>query len=303
MKKITLEDYPFLKAYFQEQPYRISTYSLPSIIAWSNACHQAYYAIENGIVIIATETNSKTHPVKRYLVMPIVPDGLPAVGYLKTIAESKGYGQICFVPEDYIRETGRESLEQHFEIAEQPEYEDYIYPSQDLSTLSGNRYSKKRNLIHQFSREYEHHNRVETGAIIPETVPECIEFLELWCQQRDCDIEQEENMACEKEAVLQALKSIQDLDWRGLWVRVDGRISAFAIMSHLTPEMGVLNFEKAFPHIKGLYQFLDRECARQLFHDYRYINKESDMGLAALADSKRSYHPSEKIKSYCLTLK
>lgn len=255
------------------------------------------------MLIIATETSSKTHPVKRYLIMPIVPDGLPTVDDLKAIASSRGYDQICFVPEDYVKQVGWEALEHHFEISEQPEYEDYIYPAQDLSLLSGNRYSKKRNLIHQFSREYEHRNRVETGAIIPEIVPECIDFLEKWCQQRDCEIEQDESMACEKEAVLQALKSTQELDWRGLWIRVDGSISAFGIMSHLTPEMGVLNFEKAYPHIKGLYQFLDRECARQLFHDYEYINKESDMGIAALADSKRSYHPSEKIKSYCLKLK
>ena len=250
---------------------------------------------------MATETNK--YPEKCYLIMPIVPEGLPSVNDLKSIALSRGYDQIRFVSEDYIKQIGREVLEHHFEITEQPEYEDYIYLAQDLSTLSGNRYSKKRNLIHQFTREYDHLNRLETGAIVPEIVPECIDFLEMWCRQRDCDAEQEENMACEKEAVIQALKSIRELDWRGLWIRVDGNISAFGIMSHLTPEMGVLNFEKAYPHIKGLYQFLDRECARQLFHDYTYINKESDMGLAALADSKRSYHPSEKIKSYCLKLK
>jgi len=74
-------------------------------------------------------------------------------------------------------------------------------------------------------------------------------------------------------------------------------------MSRLTRRIGVLNFEKAYPQIKGLYQFLDNECARQLFYDYEFINKESDMGIPALADSKKSYYPVEKLKSYCLTLK
>jgi len=104
-------------------------------------------------------------------------------------------------------------------------------------------------------------------------------------------------------AVIEALTTVEQMGWRGLWVRVDGEISAFAIMSHLTPEMGVLNFEKAYPAIKGLYQFLDNECARQLFQGYLYMNKESDMGIPALADSKKSYHPVEKLKSYCLKIR
>jgi hypothetical protein len=74
-------------------------------------------------------------------------------------------------------------------------------------------------------------------------------------------------------------------------------------MSHLTQDMGVLNFEKAYPQIRGLYQFLDNECARELFRGYLFMNKESDMGIANLAQSKKSYHPIEKLKSYCLTVK
>jgi hypothetical protein len=74
-------------------------------------------------------------------------------------------------------------------------------------------------------------------------------------------------------------------------------------MSHLTPDMGVLNFEKAYPYIKGLYQFLDNECAKELFHGYVFMNKESDMALATLAQSKKSYHPIEMLKSYSLTIK
>jgi hypothetical protein len=67
--------------------------------------------------------------------------------------------------------------------------------------------------------------------------------------------------------------------------------------------MGILNYEKAFSNVKGLYQFLDNQCAKQLFAGYRYINKESDMSLPNLARMKRSYHPVLRVKSYQLTLK
>ena len=96
---------------------------------------------------------------------------------------------------------------------------------------------------------------------------------------------------------------IEDLEVEGLLVRIEGTVSAFAIRTPLNDDMANLTFEKAFPDIMGLYPFLDRECARQLFSDYQFINKESDMGLAGLAQSKESYHPVLRRKSFCLQLK
>jgi len=64
----------------------------------------------------------------------------------------------------------------------------------------------------------------------------------------------------------------------------------------------ILNIEKADAHIRGLYQFLDQECARRLFEGVEYINKESDMGIPELASSKRSYSPVKRIRSYQLNL-
>mgnify|MGYP000405684838 CR=1 FL=1 len=61
--------------------------------------------------------------------------------------------------------------------------------------------------------------------------------------------------------------------------------------------------EKADAEIKGLYQYFDQQCARRLFNGYTYINKESDLGIAGLAKSKRSYYPVEKVKAYRLLLK
>jgi uncharacterized protein len=301
MKKLTKDDYGVLKEYFERQPYRISSYSLPSMIAWSNACHDATYTIIDGMVFVEATLLGKSR--RRHLSMPVSAFGPPPPDSLFDLVSQLNYQEICFVPGDYIDSVGRSALARFFEIVEQPEYEDYIYLTKDLTELRGNRYAKKRNLIHQFAREYAMKNRVETGKITDATVPECLDFLEKWCALRECTADQKENATCEKEAVVQALTTIEQMGWQGLWVRVDGQISAFAVMSHLTPEMGVLNFEKAYPSIKGLYQFLDNECGRQLFQGYRYINKESDMGVPALADSKKSYHPVEKLKSYCLKIR
>jgi hypothetical protein len=302
MKPLTRKDYPLLKSFFERQPHRLSTYSLPSIIAWNGDCFQSYYEIVHGEVIVVTK-KIRDNDNKGHLIMPIGGHGRPTPITLREMVMSTGCGRICFVPGDYLQEVGDSALHPYFDITEQKEYEDYLYRTQYLVELKGNLYAKKRNLIHQFTRVYVNDKRMAMGMITEKDVSQCLDFLEKWCDLRKCEKEQDENMTCEKSAVIEALHTIEELGWRGLCVRIDGEISAFAIMSHLTQDMGVLNFEKAYPHIKGLYQFLDNECAKELFHGYLFINKESDMGLTALAKSKKSYHPIEKLKSYCLTIK
>jgi len=301
MKKLALEDYPLLRPYFACHPYGLCTYSLPSLIVWSNHVFQTFYAIENDSVLIANESGCR--PEENHLLLPIKPTGLPVPEELAALALQTGYLRYGSVPEDHLEQMGREKIGQYFIISEQPEYDDYVYLTEDLSQLKGNRYAKKRNLLHQFSRDYLQPNRVVTGPITSAVVAECLECLEKWCEIRNCDTDQDLSLACEKEAVINALNHYEQIDMKGLYVRIDGEICAFCLSSHLRPDMGVMNFEKALPHIRGLYQYLDNECAKHLFKNYLYINKESDMGLPALAESKHSYHPVFKIKSYRLALR
>ena len=101
---------------------------------------------------------------------------------------------------------------------------------------------------------------------------------------------------------MNTLKNIDALEVKWILIRIDGRVCAFGISSRLTDTMGVLNFEKAHASIKGLYQFLDNECAKHLFAGCEYINKESDMKLLNLAQSKNTYNPMNMVKPYRLTL-
>ncbi|MDQ1331257.1 MAG: uncharacterized protein QG578_1525, partial [Thermodesulfobacteriota bacterium] len=110
-------------------------------------------------------------------------------------------------------------------------------------------------------------------------------------------------LACEKEAVINTLVNIDLLDVKSLYLRVDSVMSALGIAAYLTDDMGVLHFEKAFANIKGLYQYFDNLCAKSLFTGVTYINKESDMSMPGLAKVKKSYHPAMMIKSYRLDLK
>lgn len=301
MKEITYSDYASLKKYFINQRYMLCVYTLPSLIAWSNEYYRPCGIIENDALIIGAEfTEEKEH---RHLILPISPSKEYSPKELYRVANESGFDNYWFVPGNYIDTYGKKEVESYFKINLQKEYSDYVYLKSDLSELKGNRYSQKRNLIHQFEREYVASNRIETGEITSEVSAECIEFLEKWCIERDCDADPNEDLACEKNAIINTLNHIDILDLKGIYLKVDGEINAFGIATYLTNDMGVLHFEKAFTNIKGLYQYFDNLCAKSLFDGFTYINKESDMSMPGLAKVKKSYHPAMMIKSYRLDLR
>ncbi|MCK9364325.1 MAG: phosphatidylglycerol lysyltransferase domain-containing protein [Syntrophales bacterium] len=298
---LDISSYNFIKTYFAGQPYSLSIYSPAPLIAWSTMNYRSSYIVKDGILFIAGEPEG--HPEERYLILPVAKGRIFLPAELSRFAGDLGFTQYRFAPGDYIENLKKSELDDFFSMEEQSAFTDYVYLTEDLSLLKGNKYSKKRNLINQFSREYLGRGRVSIEAIGQEQSAECIEFLEIWCAEQDCDIDQDFGLYCEKAALVTTLKNIEHLESMGILIRIDDKVSALGIGSKLNGSTGTLNFEKAFSGIKGLYQFLDNECARRLFSDFKYINKESDMNLPNLAESKRSYNPVMRVKSFALKLR
>ncbi|MDM8524840.1 phosphatidylglycerol lysyltransferase domain-containing protein [Desulfococcaceae bacterium HSG8] len=289
-----------MKKFFSSQRYRLCAYSLLSILVWSGKTFHPC-AVANGESLVVGVESDAMHEEKRHLILPLSPGKEYSPKALRDLALKSGFEKYYFVPDDYIRTFGRSETDEFFEIEEQPELHDYVYLTSDLAELKGNKYSKKRNLIKQFRREYA--DRVQIEKITRSAVPECLDFLEKWCEERDCEADPDADLACEKLAATNALENLEILEGRGLLLRIDGVVSAFGIGSRVTEDMGAFHFEKAFSRIKGCYQFFDNLCAKQLFKGYTYINKESNMGVPGIAQAKQSYHPVEIIKSYKLSVK
>jgi len=299
-KQLDITDYQNLRIFFDKQQYRLCDYSLLSLIVWSNQRLKTFYSIDDKTLIVYNKSSSNLND--NHLILPISPDANITPEYLFNLAKKLGFISYWSVPEDYLMKYGAKEIESFFKINEQTEFDDYVYLTNDLMYLKGNKFTRQRNLINQFSKAYLEKEKVDVEMINHDNAEECLNFLNEWCDLRKCDMEHNEGLACEKMAAIKTLNNIDALEVKGILVRIDGKVSAFGIISHLTDDMGVLNFEKANSKIKGLYQFLDNECAKRLFADYKYINKESDMKLPNLAQSKKSYNPVMKIKSYRLTL-
>lgn len=300
-KLLTPSDHNTHRHYFDNQRYPLCAYCLSSIIAWTNTEYKPYGAeFENALIVAAEFAEVQRN---RHLLLPISPERMFAPEELARVAQHAGHTEFWFVPEDYVDHFGKATVERHFTVRPQGAYDDYIYRVGDLADLKGNRYSKKRNLINQFKRDYVNPGRVAIEPIRRENIEACLVFLEAWCQERDCDSEEQVDLACEKQATINALNHFDILELRGILLRIDGKVSAFGVSAPLTADMATLQYEKAFGHINGLYQYFDNACARTLFNGYTYINKESDMGIPGLAKSKKSYHPCRMVRSFRLVMK
>ena len=147
-----------------------------------------------GVIIIINEPAHE--PGGRHLILPMSLKETPSPEYLYKLAKEIGLVKYCFVPETYLERSDRDNIGLYFIVTEQPEYEDYIYLTEDLDQLKGNKYARQRNLIHQFHKVYLSKGRVGIETIASDNVQDCLDFLLKWCIQHNCDLDGNESLAC-----------------------------------------------------------------------------------------------------------
>lgn len=175
---------------------------------------------------------------------------------------------------------------------------DYLYNVQDLVTLSGNRFHKKKNLYNQFVKNYEY----SYDPITADCVEEALDLQDSWCEWRDC--ESSETLVNENEAVFRTLTNWDQLpEALGGALRVDGKIVAFTVGEALSDDTLVVHFEKGHGKYKGVYQAINREfLASESVSSFRLVNREQDLGDEGLRKAKESYHPVDYLKKSTVTL-
>lgn len=168
---------------------------------------------------------------------------------------------------------------------------DYIYLREDLANLSGKKYHGKRNHISAFSKKHDWSFKPIT-AENTEDVKLCAEK---WYKE-NADRE-DKYLRCEKQGVITILDNMELLGVRGGAVYVDGRVVAFTLGSRISDEIFDIHIEKALSDYAEGYTVINREFARTLT-EYKYINREDDMGLEGLRKAKLSYKPAILLKKY-----
>jgi hypothetical protein len=179
-----------------------------------------------------------------------------------------------------------------FEVIEDRDSFDYLYLREEMASLPGNRFHKKKNRINYFTARHEY--EVHTYSALH--LCGCLQLLDEW--GRVAEVEGNRSFGMEMDATADALALADHLGLEGVVVTVGGVVRAFALGERLNRETAVCHFEKADHFMEGLSQLVNREFARLLFGDCRFVNREQDLGEPGLRSAKLSYHPVELVKKY-----
>jgi hypothetical protein len=173
---------------------------------------------------------------------------------------------------------------------------DYVYLREELATLPGAKFHKRKNRLLKFLREEgEGYAYAPLGA---EHVEECRRLASGWCEIR-CSLDRPSTYL-ETEAAVDALVHRDELSLKGGVILLAGQVAAFSLGEELNDDTFVVHFEKAEAGREGLAQLISRDfCLRDL-GQYTYVNREQDLGDPGLRQAKQSYRPVALAEKYRL---
>ena len=289
-KELSLEDKPLFDEIFRRFPPLISEFTFTNLFIWRHAYRLKMTRFKRFLCLMSEK---KADP----FFFPSIGEGdvVECYSALLSYLKEKGHApRICRVPESMAMgiDWKAAGLAAEFDRNQS----DYVYLVEDLATLRGRKYHRKRNHIKKFTGRY----AFKYVPLTPEWISECIRLQDVWCDIRNCDAIP--SLASEALAVKEALTNFEALRIRGGTLRIDGKVEAFTLGEPLNPETVVIHIEKTNPAYDGLYPAINQAFLEHEWAGYLYVNREQDLGEEGLRKAKESYFPHHMANKYSITL-
>lgn len=281
-RPLALTDKPLLDHLCAELQPRISELTFAGLYLFRNAHDYRLTALDNSVIVLG-----KGYDREAYFLPPL--GGNIAHSFKILLAD----GLPLFAADDHF--VTQYCAGTTYQVTELRNSSDYLYLREELATLPGSRFHKKKNRINYFTSRHDHAVSLFSG----EHLTGCLNLLDRLVQNSRDD--RGSSFRLEMEATYEAVQQADILGLDGVVVTINSRVAAFALGECLNRETAVCHFEKADPFIEGLYQLVNREFARLLFQECRYLNREQDLGEMGLRSAKLAYHPVELVKKYMIT--
>ena len=278
-RPLAMTDKPLLDRLCADVQPRVSELSFAALYLFRGA-HGYRLATAAGSIIVL----GRGYDGSAYFLPPLGGDVAAALKIMFS------HGQTLYGADELF--VARYLTESTLHITEQRDSHDYLYLREELATLPGSRFHKKKNHINYFSKRHNY----TVSHLSKKHLGGCLNVLNKW---KDGSMSEERNSRLmEVEAAAEALQSSDALGLEGVVVMVNNTVVAFALGERLNRKTAVCHFEKADPFMEGLNQLINREFARLLFQDCQYVNREQDLGNMGLRNAKLSYHPVDMVKKY-----
>ena len=284
--KLTIESKDSIEEYTKNR-YEICDLSFTNLFLWSFG-ENTEYEIENNVLTIRS-----FYKGKEYYFMP-----LPKEETTENIEEMKRKINKLIdkkVPIHYFNEYWYEKLKDDFPcLKEKRDYEDYIYSFESLSTLKGRHYSKKKNRVANFKRNYD----FVYESITKENIHEVIKFQKKWFDLYSDS--NEEILRNENTGILEILNNWDKLNIKGGLLKVNNEVIAYTLGEKITQNTVLIHIEKALIDYVGSYQAINMFYLEKEWENIELINREDDFGDEGLREAKMSYKPLYLLKKYSI---
>ena len=298
LQPLTLNDKPIFDAYAHRHCTLLSHYNFAPLYVWREHFQFYWTLLTDYLCIFAKQGDDYFMPI-----LPM-PDEIDKRTYLNTINKASQFmlasnrnrhiARIENVPEEMISFFEKNGFRATLKETE------YLYETDTLARLQGDRYKQQRHAYNVFVAKY------PSAKLRPYTAADQDECLLLYDQWREKRSEKSDDpiynamLNDSRSAHRIGVSHADALDLLGRVVRIDGEIRGYTFGYPLGAGTFCVLFEITDLGTKGLAQFIYREFCKELMDTYRWINAMDDSGLENLKRVKHAYHPIQLIPSYNL---
>lgn len=222
---------------------------------------------------------------------PIGGDVRAALAAVSDFAHGRGMNMyFCFVAEENLSAFG-----EVFDVvfpSEEPDWADYVYDYSEISELSGRKFHGQKNFVNRFAKM---HPEARFLQISNDNAGVMADFVKKW----DGLYSDGSRMAAaELSAICELAENWDSMGMTG-GILVSGEDTVGFTVGEVVGDTLYVHFEKAMQGIPGAYQYLSTAYLRTLGDaGVKYVNREEDMGIPGLRQSKSSLHPTKMLKKY-----
>lgn len=292
-KEITLKDKEYIKSYLEKNMGEDSEFTFTNLFIWRKG-YKIFYDIIDEIPCLfyfyMENLPVCAIPVKLCEDKELEEKALKAAMEMYISLKEKYDEIIFYVFDKVLAEKIEKSLNFDKKFQEDIDSFDYVYLIDDLINLSGKKYHTKKNHVNKFKKKY----NWTYESLDENSADECLDVFDRWRNLKEVNIKED----YEREAVSEIFSNWNDLNVKGGAIRVDGKMVAFSIGEPMNEDTVVIHFEYADNNYDGVFPMINQQFLINQWSNYKYVNREEDMGILGMRKAKQSYRPVYMVKKY-----
>ncbi len=290
-RDITINDKERITSALRQSDFMGCEYSFANNMAWKRLAGSKIAFFRNFYICCAFETYDD---IPHFIFPAGSGDYSEVINIMRSFSDSLGKPLVLTGVTNKTLSVLNELFPDQFTAEHDRDCSDYIYLSSDLIELKGKKYHGKRNHLAKL-KNYSY------SPVTEKDFDECIYFCTQSYNSRQDN--PDHSSIAEQYAINTYFSYYEELRLCGGIIRIDGKIAAVTLGEQLNSETFCVHIEKADTSHAGIYAGINKFFVENEAHEYKYINREEDLGIEGLRKSKLSYHPAFLLDKYTVTFK